>query len=378
MREIAPFHVMDILGRTKALEAQGRDIIHLEIGEPDFPTPQPIVRAGIEALRAGHTAYTPSLGLPELRAAIARHYFRTESIEVNPACVALTPGASGALQLALAATLLPGDAVLMADPGYPCNRNIALALGCCPIDIPVGPDTDYQLDVEHVGRHWTPRTRAVLVASPSNPTGTLLPTARLDALRALCHERGARLIVDEIYLGLTYEGEARSAARHDDVLVVNSFSKYFLMTGWRLGWLLAPDDLIAQVERLAQNLFLAPPTVSQHAALAAFLPETLQELEARKNELQSRRDRLLEDLPGLGFDIPVRPQGAFYIYAGISRIAADSFAFSRELLERTGVAITPGMDFGAHAAQHHVRIAYTAPEQRLSEAVRRVGTFRRA
>jgi aspartate/methionine/tyrosine aminotransferase len=380
---IAPFHVMAILARARELEAQGRDIIHLEIGEPDFPTPEPILRAAMTALQGGDVHYTPALGLPELRKAIAGFYQTRYGVTVSPSRVAVTPGASGALLLAAGALLNPGDAILMADPGYPCNRHIARFVNASPVSIPVGPDTAFQLTARLVERHWTDATRAVLLASPSNPTGTLVQDGEMSAIAELCASRSATLIVDEIYHGLVYEGSPQTALAYSGkVWVVNSFSKYFHMTGWRLGWLVAHDAAMEAIERLAQNLYLAAPTPAQHAALAAFSPETMEILDARRLELKARRDYLAPALQALGFGLPVLPQGAFYLYADISQLARagiqDSFVFSARLLEEAGVAITPGIDFGNHQPGRFVRFAYTTSHDRLEQAIGRIGAFLRA
>ncbi|MEW6120311.1 MAG: pyridoxal phosphate-dependent aminotransferase [Pseudomonadota bacterium] len=370
--EIAPFHVMDILARAQALETAGRDIIHLEIGEPDFATPAPIVEAGIRALRDGHTHYTGALGLPQLREAIATFHAARWQAPVDASRIVVTPGASGALLLALGLLAGPGDDVLMADPGYPCNRHFARFCEARPVSIPVDASTGFQLTLDRIEAQATRATRAVLIASPSNPTGTTLPFEELARIRHWCATRNIALIVDEIYLALTYAGPERSAAGWEDVFVVNSFSKYFLMTGWRLGWLTAPAWAIPALERLAQNLFLAAPTPAQHAARAAFMPDTLAILEARKAELKQRRDVLLPALQTLGFEIPTVPQGAFYLYADCSRFTEDSQAFARRLIEEAGIAATPGIDFGAHRAARHIRFAYTQPLPRLHEAVERL------
>jgi aspartate/methionine/tyrosine aminotransferase len=378
MDGIAAFHVMDILARAQALEAAGRDIIHLEIGEPDFATPEPIVEAGIAALRAGHTHYTGALGLPALREAIAGFYATRWHVAVDPARMVVTPGASGALLLALGLLAGPGDDVLMADPGYPCNRHFARFCDARAVAIAVSADSGFQLTLEHIERHATPATRAVLIASPSNPTGTCVSPGELARIHTWCSAQGVALIVDEIYLALTYDGGEHSAARWDDVFVINSFSKYFLMTGWRLGWLVAPAWAMQDLERLAQNLFLAASTPAQHAAQAAFSPASLKELEARKAELQARRDFLLPALRERGFAIPVTPQGAFYLYADCSRFTRDSHAFASQLLDQAGVAVTPGIDFGQHHAARHIRFAYTQPLPRLAEALARLDRFLRA
>ncbi|ADJ27702.1 pyridoxal phosphate-dependent aminotransferase [Nitrosococcus watsonii] len=376
MEDIKPFQVMALLARARELEAQGRSIVHLEIGEPDFNTPQPIVEAGIAALRAGQVHYTPAVGLAALREAIANWYSKGAGITVSPERIIVTPGASGALLLAMAVLLNPGEAVLMADPGYPCNRYFARLLEGKTIGIPVTEASDYQLSSNHMDSYWTPETRVALVASPANPTGTLLSQAGLAALIKSVESRKGTLIVDEIYHGLVYEGRAATAlGLSDHVLVINSFSKYFGMTGWRLGWLVVPNNFIEAAEKLAQNLFLAASTPAQYAALAAFKPETLEILEARRVEFQQRRDFLLPGLRSLGFYVPVTPQGAFYIYANCSRFSTDSFAFAQELLEKTGVAVTPGIDFGCNAPQQHLRFAYTTSTEQLQEGLKRLQAY---
>jgi aspartate/methionine/tyrosine aminotransferase len=375
-QEIEPFHVMALLARAQELEGQGRSIIHMEIGEPDFPTPKPIYEAGIGALERGEVFYTPATGLPELKRAVAGFYRTRYGVELRPERVVITTGASGALLLACAALVDPGDEVLIADPGYPCNRHFVRLMEGAPKPVPVDAAGDYQLTPSLLERNWTSRTSAALLATPSNPTGTLISTEKLSAMAELARERGGTLIVDEIYHGLVYEGEYTTAlAFTDDLFVINSFSKYFNMTGWRLGWLVAPEQYVPELDKLAQNIYLAPPTPAQKAALAAFQPETIRILEARRAEFKARRDYLVPALRHIGFDIPVTPQGAFYVYAGCDKLTRDSFAFARNLLERAGVAITPGIDFGTNAPERHVRFAYTNPIERLKEGVRRIAEF---
>jgi len=376
MAEIEPFHVMALLARARELEAQGRSIIHMEIGEPDFPTPEPVIRAGVRALERGELFYTPTPGLPQLREAIAGYYRSRYGVAISASRILVTTGASAALMLACAALIDPGDEVLLADPGYPANRHFVRVFEGVPRAVPVDAASGYQLAPTHLERHWGPRTAAALVASPSNPTGTLISTERLAAMVEIVRGKGGTLIVDEIYHGLVYEGEYTTAAAFaDDVFVINSFSKYFNMTGWRLVWMVVPEAYAPEIDKLAQNLYLAAPTPAQHAALAAFEPETLAILEKRRQEFQARRDYLVPALRGLGFDIPVMPQGAFYIYAGCSRLTKDSLGFARELLERAGVAITPGIDFGANAPERHVRFAYANSIERLREGVSRIADF---
>jgi aspartate/methionine/tyrosine aminotransferase len=376
MATIRPFHVMRLLARARQLESDGRSIVHMEIGEPDFPTPEPIEQAARRALTARATHYTPAAGLPALRAAIADHYLRQFAVAVNPARVLVTPGASGALQLALGVLIDPGDRVLMADPGYPCNRHLVRLFEGQPLPVPVGPETGYQLSPAMVEAAWSERARAVMVATPSNPTGTTMRQGELAALQRMVTARGATLVVDEIYQSLVYDQAPATVLRvSDEALVINSFSKYFGMTGWRLGWIVAPEAYVEAMDRLAQNIFLAAPTLSQHAALAAFTPETLAELEARRREFQTRRDYLLPALSELGFRIECRPQGAFYLYADCSAHSDDSFALAEVLLERAGVAVTPGLDFGDHRPERHLRFAYTTDLPRLQEGVERMRGF---
>lgn len=372
---IAPFHVMAILARARALQTAGRDIVHLEIGEPDFPTPAPIVEAGVAALRGGLTHYTDALGLPTLREAIAGFYESRWQAAADSARIVVTPGASGALLLALGLLAGPGDEVLMADPGYPCNRHFVRFCDARAVAVPVDGSSGFQLTLELIERYATAATRAVLIASPSNPTGTAISPAELGRIHAWCAARGVALIVDEIYLALTYDAPEHSAARWDDVFVINSFSKYFLMTGWRLGWLVAPGWAMPALERLAQNLFLAASTPAQHAALAAFSPTTLAELEARKTELRDRRDFLLPALRKRGFEIATQPQGAFYLYADCRAHTDDSYVFAQTLLEEVGVAVTPGLDFGQHRSERFLRFSYAQPLPRLAEAVARLDAF---
>ncbi|GAB4509705.1 MAG: pyridoxal phosphate-dependent aminotransferase [Sulfuricaulis sp.] len=365
---------MDILARARAMESQGRSVIHMEIGEPDFPTAPGIVQAGIAALQAGRTHYTPALGLSELRAAIAASY--PAHVRPDAGRVVVTPGASGALQLIFAALINPGDQVLMADPGYPCNRHFVSLFEGEPLAIPVDASTGYQLNADLVRRHWTKRTVAVLLASPSNPTGTLIPPDEMARIARAVEERGGVLIVDEIYHGLVYGEEAVTALSHSqNLFVVNSFSKYYGMTGWRLGWLVAPVAYVSAIDRLAQNIFLAASTPAQYAALAAFGAGVQRELQNRRDVFRERRDFLLPALRDLGFDIPLIPQGAFYLYADCSRFTDDSQAFALGLLEKTGVAITPGLDFGSHRAARHVRFSYANTLDNLCEGVSRLRDY---
>ncbi|PAU61062.1 pyridoxal phosphate-dependent aminotransferase [Pseudomonas indica] len=372
-RAIEPFHVMALLARANELQAMGHDVIHLEIGEPDFTTAAPIVAAGQAALADGHTRYTAARGLPRLREAIAHFYTQRYRLSIDPERILITPGGSGALLLASSLLVDPGKHWLLADPGYPCNRHfLRLVEGAAQL-VPVGPEVRYQLTPELVARHWDKDSVGALVASPANPTGTLLHRDELAALSAALKERGGHLVVDEIYHGLTYGTDAASVLEvDDDAFVLNSFSKYFGMTGWRLGWLVAPPSAVPELEKLAQNLYISAPSMAQHAALACFEPETLAILEERRAEFRRRRDFLLPALRELGFRIAVEPEGAFYLYADIGAFGGDAFAFCRHFIETEHVAFTPGLDFGRHLAGQHVRFAYTQSLERLEQAVERI------
>jgi aspartate/methionine/tyrosine aminotransferase len=376
MAHIAPFEVMEIQKLARELEAQGRDIVRLEIGEPDFRTPRPVVEAAKRALDAEGMFYTSAMGLAKLRESIARWYAERYRVDVPASRIIVTAGSSGALLLAFGVLLDAGEEVLLADPGYPCNRHFVRTLGAVPRGIAVGGDTRYQLTADLIRKHWGPATRMAMVASPSNPTGTLVAHEEMARIAGVVREKGGTLLADEIYHGLTYGVDARTAAElGEDVIVINSFSKYFQMTGWRLGWMLVPHELARRVETLAQNLYISPSSVAQHAALACFEPATVAILEERRAELDARRRYLVPALQALGFGVPVVPDGAFYVYADSSRLAPDSFALARALLTEAGVAVTPGRDFGANEPERHLRIAYTQPIARLQEAVDRIGTY---
>lgn len=376
MEQIAPFYVMDLLARAKELEAEGRSIIHMEVGEPDFETPQSVVEAGKNALANGHTGYTPAMGIPELRKKISEHYLRALNMDIDPRRIVVTPGSSGALQLLMGVLINPGEKVLMSDPGYPCNKNFVAFVSGRAEPLPVGPETNYQLSAEQIEKNWDETTRAALVATPSNPTGTLLSKKELQQIYDVVKAKGGILIVDEIYQGLVYGKESFSAlSLADDLFVINSFSKYFTMTGWRIGWLVAPEAYVESIDRLAQNIFISSSAPAQYAALKCFEPACLEILEARRHEFQKRRDFLLPALTELGFVIPVVPEGAFYLYADCSALTDDSFKFAYDLLESEGVAITPGKDFGINKPARHVRFAYTTEIDKMKEGVRRIQRF---
>ncbi len=374
--EISPFYVMELLGRARELESQGRDIIHMEVGEPDFPTPEPIVSAGIEFLESGNVHYTPAAGLPALREKIAGYYASQYGVKISPSRVFITPGASGALLLVLAALLDSGDEVLLSDPGYPCNQNFIQLLDGKSRLIPVEANSNYHLTAELIEKNWRDCTRGVLIASPSNPTGTIIDQAELEKLFSSVRSRNGFLISDEIYHGLTYGESAASALElGDELFVINSFSKQFGMTGWRLGWAVVPEKFTKVAEKLSQNIFIAAATHSQYAALAAFEPETMQEIERRQAVFKERRDFLYGELIKLGFSVPVMPDGAFYIYADCSRFTDNSYQFCMALLEKEGVAVTPGRDFGLVGQSRHIRFAYTTDIKNLAEGVDKIGHF---
>ena len=373
-RQIQPFHVMRLLSEARELESQGRDIVHMEVGESDFATPAPIVAAGIKALNEARTHYTPALGLPALREAISDHYQTRYGLDIAAQRIVITPGASGALQLLMALLVEPGDEVLMSDPGYPCNRNIVHLYSGAPVPVVVASKDNYQLNADVIKRNWNNAlTRGVIVTTPSNPTGTVLDRQTLKGIHSAVTAREGFLIVDEIYQGLVYDALDMTALElGSDVYVVNSFSKYFGMTGWRVGWLVAPEHAIPELEKLAQNLFLATATPSQYAALAAFTEETRGILEQRRERFQARRDFLLPALEGIGFHFPYTPRGAFYLYGDCSEVAQDSGSLATQLLENAGVAVTPGMDFSVSNPSSYLRFAYTTSRERLAEGVDRI------
>jgi aspartate/methionine/tyrosine aminotransferase len=374
--DITPFYVMELLRRAKQLESQGRDIIHMEIGEPDFATPNTIADAGIKQLQTGDIKYTPAAGLPELREKIAAYYQIRHAVKVDKERIFVTPGASGAFLLALGVSVNPGDEILMADPCYPCNSNFVRLFEGKAKTLPVDDTTSYQLTAELIKQHWSPSTTGVLIASPSNPTGTLIEPEVFKQCIQLVNDKGSCFYSDEIYHGLVYDKLAPTALEYSgNVFVINSFSKYYGMTGWRIGWLIVPDGFVEATEKLAQNIFIATPTLSQYAALAAFDESTLKELEQRRVEFAARRDFLYNALIQLGFDIPVKPDGAFYIYANCAKFTDDSYQFALYLLEAEGVAITPGKDFGSHQAHQHLRFAYTTTIEHMSVAMQRLERF---
>ena len=370
---IEPFHVMRIITRAMELQSSGVDVVNLAVGEPDFPTPKLVVEAGLRALREDRMKYLPALGSDELRDAISKWYRDRYNIEVPANRVAITTGSSAALLLTMVILVSPGDEILMADPGYPANRHFVSAMNGRAILIPVGPETNYQLTAGVVAKYWTDRTVGVMVASPSNPTGTSIKQDTLRDIHRVVQAKQGTLIVDEIYHGITFGVDACSSLEFaDDIFVINSFSKYFAMTGWRLGWAVIPDGFIDSFEKLAQNLFISSPDLAQRAALASFHPDSIRECEAHRANYQEHRDFLLAELRDIGFKVPVEPTGAIYIYADCSKFSNDSFKLCEDLIENAGVAVAPGLDFGVYRANEHIRFSYPKPIPVLAEGVRRI------
>jgi len=377
LQQIAPFHVMEMIKRAGEMEQAGRSVIYMCIGEPDFAPAQPVLDAAQRALTGGAAMrYTAALGLQPLREAISAHYRDAFGVDVPAARIVITAGASGALLLACAALVERDAEVLMPDPSYPCNRHFITAFNGRPVLIPSGPADRFQLSAAMVAANWNDQTRGVLLASPSNPTGTSMTRDQLAQTIAAERERGGFSLVDEIYQGLTYDDQPFTAlSLDDDVVVINSFSKYFNMTGWRLGWLVVPPALMPEIEKLAQNFYICPSSMAQHAALACFTPEALAIAEQRRQEMRRRRDYLVPALQGLGFDIPVPPDGAFYVYADCSRLTDDAMQFCRDVLEHSGVALTPGVDFGEVGAKRFIRVSYATSMPKLEEAISRLAAY---
>jgi aspartate/methionine/tyrosine aminotransferase len=373
---VPPFIVMDVMRDAARLEAEGRSIIHLEVGQPSTGIPDAAAAEVRKRIGTDALGYTVAAGIPELRTAIARHYARTYNVEVDPARIFVTTGSSTGFLLAFLASFDARDRVALASPGYPAYRHILAALGIVPELIEVGADTRYQPTVEHLRR--MPRLPdGLIVASPANPTGTVIPAAQFRELAAFCDANGIRLISDEIYHGLVYGAEVATAADiSPHAIVVNSFSKYFSMTGWRLGWLVLPQDLTRAVECLAQNLFISPPAMSQWAGVHVFACDDA--LQANVARYARNRAVLLERLPALGFDKLAPADGAFYIYADVGKFTADSEAFCRRMLNEAGVAATPGVDFDPINGQRFVRFSFAGSTEDMEEACRRLKQWMKA
>jgi aspartate/methionine/tyrosine aminotransferase len=376
LANIAPFHVMELAKMAAELEKQGRHIIHMGIGEPDFTAAPPVIEAAARAMTDGRLQYTSAVGIAPLRDAISAHYAKVYGLDIAPSRIIVTAGASAALLLACAALVEKGAEVLMPDPSYPCNRHFVAAFDGHAKMIPSGPEQRFQLSDAEVRQQWGTTTRGVLLASPSNPTGTSIRHDELARIVQTVRERKGFTIVDEIYQGLSYDDAPFSAlSLGEDVIVINSFSKYFNMTGWRLGWLVVPERMVPQVEKLAQNLFICASSIAQHAGVACFTPESIAIYEARKEEFRRRRDYIVPALRELGFKVPVTPDGAFYVYADCSGLSDDADRLTIDMLHQAGVVLVPGLDFGPHTARQYIRLSYATSMDNLKEAVERLKVF---
>lgn len=378
LANISAFHVMELAKQAAELERAGRHLIHMGIGEPDFTAAEPVVRAAEAAMRSGVTQYTGALGIQPLREAIAGYYKTMYGLDIPARRVIVTAGASGALLLACAVLVEIGAEVLMPDPSYPCNRHFVAAFDGIAKMLPCGPEKRFQLGAADLDTHWGEQTRGVLLASPSNPTGTSILPEELAGILAGVRKRQGFAISDEIYQGLSYDAPPVSALSLDDnVVTVNSFSKYFNMTGWRLGWLVVPDALVPAFEKVAQNLFICASAVAQHAALACFTPEALSIYDERKAEFRRRRDAIVPALEALGFRVPVKPDGAFYVYADCREVnhpaAGDADRLTQAMLQDAGVVLVPGQDFGPHTANDYIRVSYATSMGNIEEAMARLG-----
>ena len=379
---IEPFYVMECakvaqeIARSPACDPAlgGERMIYLNIGEPDFTAPAPVVAAAEVALHAGRTQYTDAVGLPALRERISRWYASRWGVAVPARRIVVTAGASAALQLVCQALFEAGDEVLMPDPTYPCNRHFVAATGATARLVETTPATRFQLDADTVRAQWRPETRGVLLATPSNPTGTSIAPAELARIVDVVRDKGGVCIVDEIYQGLSYDPAFESCALTlgDDIISINSFSKYFSMTGWRLGWVVLPESLVEPVERLAQNLYICASSIAQHAAVACFDDASLAECESRRAAFRARRDYIVPALEKLGFAIPVLPDGAFYVWADCRNFAANSWDFAMKMMQTAHVALTPGMDFAPAHANAYFRLSFATALPQLEETVGRL------
>jgi aspartate/methionine/tyrosine aminotransferase len=382
LAHIDPFYVMECAKAAQEIARSpecdpalgGERMLYLNIGEPDFTAPAPVVAAAEAALRAGRSQYTDAVGLPALRERISRWYASRWGVDVPARRIVVTAGASAGLQLVCQALFEAGDEVLMPDPSYPCNRHFVAASGATARLVPTTPASRFQLDAAHVREHWGPQTRGVLLATPSNPTGTSIAPAELARIVEVARAQGGVAIVDEIYQGLSYDPafEHCALALGDDIVSVNSFSKYFGMTGWRLGWLVLPEVLVEPVERLAQNLYICASSIAQHAAIACFEADSLAECESRRAAFRERRDYIVPALRELGIDVPVIPDGAFYVWADCRRFADNSWDFAMQMMRTAHVALTPGKDFGPAHASAYFRLSFATAMPQLQETVRRL------
>jgi aspartate/methionine/tyrosine aminotransferase len=382
-QRIDPFYVMEMAKAAQAIAASARHtdrpMVFLNIGEPDFTAPPLVQAAADKAIRDGRTQYTNALGLDSLRERISAWYASRFGVAVPARRIVVTAGASAALQLACLALVEAGDEVLMPDPSYPCNRHFVSAADGRAVLLPAGPEQRFQLTADQVQAHWQPQTRGVLLASPSNPTGTSVAAAELARIHNIVNNQGGISLVDEIYLGLSFEAAfgQTALAIDDQIISINSFSKYFNMTGWRLGWMVVPDVLVPVMERLAQNLFICPSSIAQHAALACFEPDSLAIYEERREAFKQRRDQFIPQLNAMGLTVPVMPDGAFYAWADCRQACAklglaDSWAFAEHVMREAHVAITPGKDFGVHAPADFVRFSTASSLNDLDTAAQRL------
>jgi len=377
---VAPFFVMEFAKRAAALEAQGHHIVKLSVGEPDFGAPPAVASAMVDVVSGGKLPYTDSLGLPALRQAIAGFYGTAHGVNIDPGRVVVTAGASAALLLLAAALVDSGDEVIVGDPSYPCNRHFFSSFGASVKLVPTTADTRFQLDASLVEANWTDRTCGLIIATPSNPTGTSIAPTELRAICDFARAHGAWRIVDEIYLNLSDDPGAGQSPKtvlsfDSEAIVINSFSKYFGMTGWRLGWCIVPSELVPVLERLAQNYYICPSTPAQHAALACFHAETIAICEDRRTELHRRRLFVLERLQTIGLPVPVEPDGAFFVYIDVSQTGLSAWEFCERALNEAHVALTPGKDFGNIGADIYVRLSYAASPAELEEGLHRLGIF---
>ena len=373
LSKVNPFRVMTVMARAQYLESQGRRIVHMEVGEPDFSSAQPIIDAGKRALDDGLTQYTAASGLAELRECLSVHYRENYNVEVDANRILITPGASGGLNLLANLLVRAGDGVLLSDPAYPCVRNFIHMMSAQPQLIPVGIEQNFQPTLEQLDEYCTDKTSGLWLASPSNPTGTILERSKLKAACNWATSRQKHLLVDEIYHGLHYVDDLPSVLELDQsAFVVNSFSKYFGMTGWRLGWIVVPQEHVEMATILAQNMYISASSISQYAALAAFTPEAKRIFEERREAFRHRRDFLAGALKSMGFLLCDNIQGAFYVYVDISKFSDDCEKFCHDMLEDHGVALTPGTDFGDFESKRHVRIAFTTDMDSLELGVQRL------
>jgi aspartate/methionine/tyrosine aminotransferase len=377
---VPPFIAMDVMRAANEREAAGHSVIHLEVGQPGTPAPEAVLDAARRALAQDRIGYTDALGIPPLREAIAAHYRAQYGVAVEPSDIVVTTGSSAAFQLAFLAAFEPGDRVALAAPGYPAYRNILTALDLEPVLIEVGENAHYQPNPELLAEAGD--LAGLIVASPANPTGTMIPPAALNRLSEYCHERGIRLVSDEIYHGITYEETPQTArafgpADQGGAIIVNSFSKYYSMTGWRLGWMVVPQRLHRAVDVLTGNFTICPPAVSQYAALAAFTPEAYAEADAHVEHYRANRDRLFAGLKRIGLGELAPADGAFYAYADVSAYTEDSLSWCQRLLADTGLAITPGVDFDPVDGGKYVRFSFAGSAEDIDEGVRRLGGWLR-